>query len=137
MRRLLPFAASVLTSAAAASQVPTLKYDVQPRVVSLKFVGSDPLHAIPTLRVIVTNKGNKAVEIALYCGTLPVRVVSEAGKATPSNSIGCPDILQTRLIQPGQTVKFDSFSFSNVKKLKPGHYVWIIGKEKFPFTLTK
>lgn len=119
----------------------TVSYDVQPRVVSLKSVGDDDLHAIPALRVTVTNMDDEVAELPLYCSTLPVRIVTARGEGTPSNSLACPDILQTRLIQPGETINFDTFSFSKVKKLKPGRYAWILQLEprarNFPFTLTK
>lgn len=117
--------------------LPKFSYDVQPRQVSLKFVGDDPRHAIPDLRVTVKNLGDGPAGLALYCGTLPVHVITEKGEATPPVNLFCPDILDVRLLQVGETRTFSSFSFSNLKKLRPGRYAWLVGKEKFPFVLTK
>ncbi|WP_261664632.1 hypothetical protein [Deinococcus sp. Marseille-Q6407] len=122
----------------------TVSYDVQPRTVSLSRVPkNDPFHAVPGLKVLVKNTGKEVVQFNYGCGgNVPVGVVTARGEQTPRLSgIGCTTEARWRLIQPGETVTFPSFSWNDVRKLKPGYYAWVVQIEpsfkSFAFRLTK
>jgi len=118
----------------------TVSYDVQPRTVSLGRIPKvDRFATVGKLRVTVRNTGLRVVEFGYGCGgNLPVGVVTASGGKVPEiGGIACTQEARFRLIQPGETVTFPSFSWNDLRKLKPGKYAWFYDSKKFPFTLTR
>lgn len=120
---------------------PELRYDVQPRVVSksgLKSIGGSlQLRVVPNLKVFVTNPLRRPVMFGVSCGgQLPVSVAYSNGSPV-RDALGraCKERLDLILLQPGETLAFHSFQRQKLTHLKPGSYLWVYGKQTFPFTL--
>ncbi|MBB5235256.1 hypothetical protein [Deinococcus budaensis] len=121
-------------------RTPRVRFDVQPRTVSLAAirVARNPYQVVPRLQVRVTNPTGAPLIFTYSCGgSLPVRVADRMGRVIPENSGGaCTEELNSALIQPGQTLTFPSFPFTKMTHLKPGPYRWLIEGQLIPFTLT-
>ncbi|MEF2277761.1 hypothetical protein V3W47_05570 [Deinococcus sp. YIM 134068] len=120
-------------------RAPELKYDIQPRVVSksgLKDLGG-PSRVVPNLTVLVTNLLRRPVVFGVSCGgQLPVHVAYANGSFVREIlNVACTQELASLLIQPGETLSFPSFPWQKLTDLKPGKYLWVYGKQTFPFTL--
>ena len=114
-----------------------LKFDVQPHLVKKSELRNNPFQSVPGLKVIVTNPLDRPLVYGFGCGGfVPVLVENGDGQqnALPGYNtlgssepmIGCTTELRTRIIQPGETVEFPSFSWVNLAKTEPGKYVWVI-----------
>lgn len=131
----LLFAALLVGQAQAAT---ALKFDVQPRSVSKRELRhNDAFRQIPGLQVIVTNPSQRPQAFGVGCGGYwPVEVSNLKGQPTPPYpGLACTQELRQIIIQPGQQVKFPSFSWTKLAHLPPGHYAWKLGQQLFPFTL--
>ncbi|MDL2342764.1 hypothetical protein QOL99_01235 [Deinococcus sp. MIMF12] len=121
-------------------RTPRVRFDVQPRTVSLAAVRAarDPYQVVPRLQVRVTNPTGAPLLFPYSCGSsLPVRVADRTGRVIPEDSgVGCTEELNSALIQPGQTLTFPSFPLTKMTHLKPGPYHWLIDGQLIPFTLT-
>ncbi|MPY65199.1 hypothetical protein F8S09_00625 [Deinococcus sp. SDU3-2] len=122
------------------ARAPRVRFDVQPRAVSLAAVraAKDPSQAVPRLQVRVTNPTGAPLLFTFSCGgSLPVQVADRTGRVIPEHSgVGCTEELNSALILPGQTLTFPSFPLTKMSHLKPGQYRWLIGGQLLPFTLT-
>lgn len=69
-------------------------------------------------------------------GRLPVSVAYISGSRVKEDiGLGCTQELRTVLLQPGEILTFPSFQGQKLTHLKPGDYLWVYGKQTFPFTL--
>lgn len=120
-------------------RAPRVQFDVQPRTLSLKTVRANPPRngLLPGVGVRLTNLAGAPVVFHPKCGAVMVIVTRADGAAVPSAPGAiCADILETVLIQPGQTVSLPANLHSGLTGLKPGKYLWVIGTSTFPLTLT-
>lgn len=126
----------------------SLQFDVQPRIVKKSELKPNPFRSVPGLKVLVRNSLKRPLVFGFGCGGLVPVLVKNAtdqqnalpGYNTLGSSepmIGCTAELRTRIIQPGETVEFPSFSWVNLSKVEPGKYVWVIkdGIPGVPFDL--
>lgn len=122
-------------------RTPRVRFDVQPRTVSLAAIraAKSPYQVVPRLQVRVTNPTGAPLLFTYSCGgSLTVQVADHTGRVIPNNSgVGCTEELNSALIQPGQTLTFPSFHFTKMSHLQPGPYRWLIGGQLIPFTLTR
>lgn len=109
------------------------RYDVQPRFVKQSELGLDAFKMVPGMRVRVTNALTRPLLFGYGCGgNLPVVVKDREGKfaryvkSQSDNEplLACTTELRTRVIAPGETVEFPSFSWIDLSRLAPGNYFW-------------
>lgn len=121
-------------------------YDVQPRLVRQSELGSDRFRMVPGMRVLVTNPLTRPLLFGFGCGgNIPVLVKDAEGQPArypnpqngPHPAIACTAELRTRVIAPGKTVEFPTFSWIDVSRLAPGDYFWSPegADQRIPFQL--
>ena len=138
MRRLLLVMALTLASGAAVSQAPTVKYDVQPRVVKLsQLEKNSALRALPSLRILITNTGSQSISVGSASCNRMVRVVTATGQRTSHLLEGCTQEAAFSSVRPGETLTLTATPWTDLRKLSPGRYAWIYEGRKFPFEVVK
>lgn len=119
-------------------RAPDVRFGGLPRTLSLKEVRANAPKSgiLPGLNVRLTNPTGAPVVFHPKCGAVMVTVTRADGAAVPrAPGAICADLLETVLIQPGQTIGLPANMHSVLTRLDPGTYRWVVGKSSFPFTL--